>query len=87
MAPIPTIPFNPILLLEKLRELPKNLTKPRGGTNNKAIGVKKILSVIKISSKVYKPVIYEKIILDFINVRQWKKVIEKKIQNLKDYQI
>lgn len=46
----------------------------------------KIMSAIEVSSKVYKPSLYEKAISDPMHTRQWKEAIEDEIQNLENHQ-
>lgn len=54
--------------------------------NNISISIEKIISVIEINSKVYKPKTYKEVISNPIPFEQWKKANEKEIQNLENYQ-
>lgn len=47
--------------------------------------LKKIMSVTKVNSKIYKSKTYKEVILDPLYLRQWKKVIKKEIQKFENY--
>lgn len=70
----------PIAESENLEDL-----KDVGGYPDKDI--EKIMSVIKTSSKVYKPTTYKQMISNLVYTRQWKEAIEEEIQNLENHQM
>lgn len=47
--------------------------------------VKKIILVVKTSSKIYEPKTYKKVIIELIYFRQQRDAIEEKIQNFKNH--
>lgn len=48
---------------------------------------KVVMSITKFSSKIYKPLLYDKIVNNLIHGRRQGEAIEKELQNLEDYQI
>lgn len=44
-----------------------------------------VMSATKISSKIYKPISYDKAIADPIHGCQWKKAIKEELKNLEQY--
>lgn len=50
------------------------------------VTIEKIMSATEVSSKVHLLSLYEKAISYLMHARQWKEVIEDKIQNLENYQ-
>lgn len=55
--------------------------------NNKHIIYKYVILATQVSNKIYKPTLYKKTINNLIYLRHWKKTIEEKIQNVKNYYI
>ena len=70
------------------KKIGKSLNKKLGTSfiyNNMHLKKKAAISIIEISSKIYKSKIYDKAIANLIHGTRWWQAMEKKIRNLKIY--